>query len=106
MFDHLEFFVADIDASRRFYDAVCRAIGLQEIVFDEGEKSVGFGQDGVVDLLLTEGQATAPGKRRPAHAKGQLYGSLAKMHPNFVVKTAWPSIWRKQMYSMHGCLRQ
>ncbi len=60
MFDHLEFSVADINASRRFYRAICVAIGMREIFFDDGEKSVGFGQGEVVQLLLTEGQATAP----------------------------------------------
>ena len=60
MFDHLEFSVADINASRRFYRPICDAIGMREIFFDAGEKSVGFGRGEVVQLLLTEGQATAP----------------------------------------------
>ncbi len=60
MFDHLEFSVADINASRRFYKPICQAIGMREIFFDEGEKSVGFGHGGIVQLLLTEGQVTAP----------------------------------------------
>lgn len=60
MFDHLEFSVADIDASRRFYKPICDAIGMREIFHDEGEKSVGFGHGEVVQLLLTEGRATAP----------------------------------------------
>lgn len=60
MFDHLEFSVADIDASRRFYTQICRAIGMQEEFFDEGEKSAGFGHDGLVQLLLTEGKVTTP----------------------------------------------
>ena len=60
MFDHLEFSVADITASRRFYKPICDAIGMREIFFDDGEKSVGFGKGEVVQLLLTEGQATAP----------------------------------------------
>lgn len=60
MFDHLEFSVADIDASRRFYGAIGEAIGMREIFFDEDEKSVGFGEGEIVRLLLTQGQATTP----------------------------------------------
>ncbi len=60
MFDHLEFSVADIAAARRFYRPICEAIGMREAFFDEGEKSVGFGTGDIVQLLLTEGQATAP----------------------------------------------
>ena len=60
MFDHLESSVADINASRRLYKPICHLIGMREIFFDEGEKSVGFGQGEAVQLLLTEGQATTP----------------------------------------------
>lgn len=60
MFDHLEFSVSDIIASRRFYKTICDAIGVQEVFFNERERSVGFGDDTVVRFMLTEGQATTP----------------------------------------------
>jgi predicted lactoylglutathione lyase len=60
VFDHLEFSVANIDAARRFYQPVCIAIGGSEIFFDDEAKSVGFGFDDIVQLLLTEGKPTAP----------------------------------------------
>ena len=60
MFDHLEFSVADITAARRFYKPICHAVGIQEVFYDEGERSAGFGKDGIVRFLLTEGTATAP----------------------------------------------
>lgn len=60
VFDHLEFSVEDIDAARRFYQPVCIAIGGSEIFFDDEAKSVGFGFDDVVQLLITGGEPTTP----------------------------------------------
>ena len=48
MFYHLEFSVADINATRRFYGPVCVAIGMREIFFDDSEKSAGFEHGEVV----------------------------------------------------------
>ena len=60
MFDHLEFTVASIEAARNFYRPICRAIGGDEVFFDELDKSAGFGSPEIVHLLLTEGAPTTP----------------------------------------------
>jgi len=60
MFDHLEFTAANIEAARRFYKPICRAIGAEEAFFDEEDKSAGFGSTDIVHLLLTEGPPTTP----------------------------------------------
>lgn len=60
MFDHLEYSVASIKTARRFYGAICQAIGGKEIFFDEADKAVGFGKEPIVHLLLSEGPATRP----------------------------------------------
>lgn len=60
MFDHVEFSVANIDASRRFYRAVCEAIGYREVFFDAAEGAAGFGAGETVHLLITGGRKTAP----------------------------------------------
>ena len=65
MFDHFEYSVADIEATRRFYGPVCLAVVVRKIFFDEETKSAGFGPDGMVRLLLT-GDHRAHKKPEPA----------------------------------------
>ncbi|MEM7614146.1 MAG: VOC family protein [Pseudomonadota bacterium] len=60
MFDHVEFRVAQITEARRFYGAICAAVGAREIFFDADVGEVGFGVGEVVTLLLTGGAATVP----------------------------------------------
>lgn len=67
MFDHVEFTVRNIDASRQFYRPVIEAIGFDEVLFDEKIGAVAFGDREAVAnraaspfLRLTEGPAVTP----------------------------------------------
>jgi|GEM_PF-994940 len=60
MFDHLEFSVAQIDASKQFYSLLFAALGVEEIFFDEAGKEAGFGAGGIVRFLLFESAPTVP----------------------------------------------
>ena len=56
MFDHVEFAVGDIAASRRFYSAALEALGVEEFFFDRKAGSAGFGQGEVTGLLIYTGE--------------------------------------------------
>ncbi|MEL6642212.1 MAG: VOC family protein [Pseudomonadota bacterium] len=60
MFDHVEFSVADISASRAFYGGVVKALGGSEIFFDVDGKELGLGVGDVVHLLLFQAGPTQP----------------------------------------------
>ena len=53
---------------------------MREVFFDDGEKSVGFGHGEVVQLLLTEGQSTAPHLHICFTARGK--DSVERAHAN------------------------
>lgn len=61
MFDHVEFPVGAIAASRAFYAAVLAELGIEEFFFDAKAGSAGFGTGDVTGLLIFEG---APGPRK------------------------------------------
>jgi len=94
VFDHFEWSVASIEAARGFYTLVCRAIGADEIFFDEEDKSAGFGSADIVRLLLTEARPTQPKLRicfitqnrecvKRAHADALLKGSTCNGKPGY-----------------------
>lgn len=56
MFDHVEFPVGDIGASRRFYAPALAAVGVEEFSFDKGAGSAGFGTGDVTGLLIFTGE--------------------------------------------------
>lgn len=55
MFDHVEFPVGDIAASRKFYAAALAEAGIEEFFFDKGAGSAGFGTGDVTGLLIFTG---------------------------------------------------
>jgi catechol 2,3-dioxygenase-like lactoylglutathione lyase family enzyme len=52
MFDHVEFPIGDIGASRKFYAAVLGELGLEEFFFDRAAGSAGFGAGDITGLLI------------------------------------------------------
>ena len=56
MFDHVEFPVGAIAASRGFYFAALTALGIEEFSFDEQGGSAGFGTGDVTGLLIFKGE--------------------------------------------------
>jgi catechol 2,3-dioxygenase-like lactoylglutathione lyase family enzyme len=56
MFDHVEFPVGAISASRDFYAAVLRALGQEEFFFDPDAGEAGFGTGDVTGLLIFQGE--------------------------------------------------
>jgi catechol 2,3-dioxygenase-like lactoylglutathione lyase family enzyme len=56
--DHIVLMVADLDVSRRFYEAALAPFGAR--VEDYGEIGVGIGPEGSEDLGLREGAPRAP----------------------------------------------
>lgn len=63
MFDHVEYPVTDIHASRAFYRAVLLPLGVEEFFFDGKAGAAGFGVGDVTGLLIF---ADRPGPR-PLH---------------------------------------
>jgi catechol 2,3-dioxygenase-like lactoylglutathione lyase family enzyme len=55
MFDHVEFPIGDIGASRKFYAAVLSELGLEEFFFDRAAGSAGFGKGDITGLLIFKG---------------------------------------------------
>ena len=55
MFDHVEFPVGAIGASRRFFASVLSELGVEEFFFDRKAGSAGFGTGDVTGLLVFEG---------------------------------------------------
>ena len=55
MFDHVEFPVGAIGASRKFFAAVLGELGVEEFFFDRKAGSAGFGKGDVTGLLIFEG---------------------------------------------------
>jgi catechol 2,3-dioxygenase-like lactoylglutathione lyase family enzyme len=56
MFDHIEFPVSAIDASRNFYAAVLSQLELEEFFFDRDAGSAGFGAGDITGLLIFKGE--------------------------------------------------
>ena len=56
--DHIVLLVADLDASRRFYEAALAPFGARTV--DYGEIGLGIGPEGSEDLGLREGSPRAP----------------------------------------------
>ena len=56
MFDHVEFAVANIVASRAFYGAALTALGHEEVFFDKGAGTAGYGGDEITGLLIFKGE--------------------------------------------------
>ena len=56
--DHIVLLVADLDASRRFYEAALAPFGSRTV--DYGEIGLGIGPEGSEDLGLREGSPRAP----------------------------------------------
>lgn len=71
MFDHLEYSVSDIDHARAFYGGIVQAIGGTEVFFDADGHELGLGRDGVVQLLLFQGNATGPAMHVCFQAQGK-----------------------------------
>ena len=61
MFDHVEFPVGAIVASRDFFAAVLGELGLDEFFFDGEAGSAGYGTGDITGLLIFAGE---PGPRR------------------------------------------
>ena len=59
MFDHVEFPVGAIAASRSFYLAALTALGIEEFFFDEQGGSAGFGTGDITGLLIFTGELGA-----------------------------------------------
>ncbi len=55
MFDHVEFPVGAIGASRKFFASVLSELGIEEFFFDRNAGSAGFGAGDVTGLLIFEG---------------------------------------------------
>jgi catechol 2,3-dioxygenase-like lactoylglutathione lyase family enzyme len=55
MFDHVEFPIGAIAASRGFYAAALAELGIEEFFYDRGAGSAGFGQGDVTGLLIFQG---------------------------------------------------
>lgn len=56
MFDHVEFPVGAIAASREFFAAVLSELGIEEFFFDREAGSAGYGAGDVTGLLIFEGE--------------------------------------------------
>jgi catechol 2,3-dioxygenase-like lactoylglutathione lyase family enzyme len=56
MFDHVEFPVGAIKASRDFYEAVLTELGHEEFFFDAKAGSAGFGTGDITGLLIFKGE--------------------------------------------------
>jgi predicted lactoylglutathione lyase len=56
MFDHAEFPVGDIGASRKFHAAALAEAGIEEFFFDKAAGSAGFGTGDVTGLLVFKGE--------------------------------------------------
>lgn len=56
MFDHVEFAVGDIKASRTFYEAALEAVGIEEFFYDKAAGSAGYGTGEVTGLLIFNGE--------------------------------------------------
>ena len=56
MFDHVEFAVSDITASRAFYRAALEVLGHEEMFFDEAPGMAGFGRGDITGLLIFKGE--------------------------------------------------
>ncbi len=55
--DHLALPVADVEASRRFYERALAPFGVEVLEYGE---SVGFGPPGAVDFFIAAGRPGAP----------------------------------------------
>lgn len=119
MFDHVEFEVGSIEASRLFYRAVIEALGLEEIALDDGAGVAAFGHGPAVAagtasplLRLTEGAPVTPRMhlclRAPskeavaaAHAAGLLHGGRDNGAPGY--RDAYmPGYYAAFMYDPDG----
>lgn len=60
MFDHVEFSVSSILAARGFYGGIVKAIGGEEMFFDDEGRELGLGAGDIVHMLLFEGAPTQP----------------------------------------------
>lgn len=56
MFDHVEFPVVSIAASRKFYAATLAEVGIEEFFYDKGAGSAGYGAGEVTGLLIFSGE--------------------------------------------------
>ena len=57
MFDHVEFAVSNVSASREFYVHALAALNISEHFYTEDESAAGFGIDDVTALLIFKGDA-------------------------------------------------
>jgi catechol 2,3-dioxygenase-like lactoylglutathione lyase family enzyme len=58
--DHVTLVVADLDASRRFYDAALRPLGFERLRTDDIDGGVGYGVTGADDFSLVPAGEAAP----------------------------------------------
>jgi catechol 2,3-dioxygenase-like lactoylglutathione lyase family enzyme len=70
MIDHVGFEVADLERSRRFYDALFYALGARRM--HQSDDAVAYGVDGAVFWIKARGSAPLPGYGHVAlHAPGK-----------------------------------